>query len=222
MSLGECAEGPRQDLRMPPERPTSPCRREGCPGLEPALPQQEVSRDSVSGTSQLWPSGAWVHVTCNPGIRSRFCLHYREVGKREPGSFLWGQATRCVGPLHAHAQLRNNQGTEDHVSPQERFFNPHQKPQNSPSPRSLHKEDRHRKGCRQPDACLYEAPDGSQHPFPWVSRTVWQRELDAPFRKLLGFLVLQWRRFCASSAGVWALIRELISHTPVLRPKNKN
>ena len=105
MSCRECAEGPwtlwmwgtQQDLWPPPERPTSPCWWVGCPGLEPAPRQQQVSRGSVSGTSQLWPSGAWVHITCNPGIRPCFCLRYREVGKRGPGPFLWAEACGLSG-----------------------------------------------------------------------------------------------------------------------------
>lgn len=64
------------------------------------------------------------------------------------------RSMRSVRRLHTHAQLRNNEGAEDHVSPQERFFNPHQKPRDSPSPRSLHKEDKRRKGCRPPDVSV--------------------------------------------------------------------
>lgn len=60
------------------------------------------------------------------------------------------RSMRSVRRLHTHAQLRSNEGAEDHVSPQERFFNLHQKPRDSPSPRSLH-EDKRRKGCRPPD-----------------------------------------------------------------------
>ena len=60
------------------------------------------------------------------------------------------RSMRSVRQLHTHAQLRSNEGAEDHVSPQERFFNLHQKPRDSPSPRSLH-EDKRRKGCRPPD-----------------------------------------------------------------------
>lgn len=60
------------------------------------------------------------------------------------------RSMRSVRQLHTHAQLRNNEGAEDRVSPQERFFNLHQKPRDSPSPRSLH-EDKRRKGCRPPD-----------------------------------------------------------------------
>ena len=99
MSRRECAEGPwtlwmwgtQQDLWTPPERPTSPCRWVGCPGLEPA------PRSSRSPEAQLWPSGAWVHTTCNPGIRPCFCLRYREVGKRGPGPFLWAEACGLSG-----------------------------------------------------------------------------------------------------------------------------
>ena len=64
------------------------------------------------------------------------------------------RSMRSVRPLHTHAQLQNNEGAEDHASPQESFFNPHQKPRDSPSPCSLHKEDKRRKGCSPPDVSV--------------------------------------------------------------------